>query len=655
MLRHIDPVAPFRHPTWSAPAKQTKAAISWRGISTTMQTQNNLEVAGKGATEIVSRRIVGHQTQLLLSDGTAHMARRFFPAGQGDSLRRTASGLEVLARQDDAWVTIEPAWRCEGSVELGPQTIPLVFKEIETVEELARYESLRKFHYRGGGGAGRTVSLIATSQLWDLPSVLGFVEISSSMIANTARKRFLDAPYSEESGLHWQQWDSASSKKYSNALCRVSRFVIHPEIRGLGVAKEFLEAARKYALERWHYGGLRPRFLEITADMLKYYKFVDEPFAPMGETQGNEHRLTKDMNYLVKRALSEETGRKGMPAGGGGIMTLQRGYASQLLRYVERNGKQVQEAIDSLRFEPAQLDQETWESLHRLNRRPKVSYISGLTPEAKAYVERRRVMLAATPQPAKSSERSGKARTALRLKDVSITASVNISQTTEARHLQDAFGFVGANLRAELVQELSFELRPTALTLVCGASGSGKSILMRACTDLLRGEPTAAATTGSTLEIQGAASRRAIVAELTDPPLDATPLELRGRASLEDFLKVTAKCGLAEPQLFVRPIQSLSSGQRYRLSVALAFLTKPDVVAIDNFCEPLDRFTTLAVIRGIKHLAAEFGVSVLAATAAYDRLHELSDVDQIILLRRGDAAVVTTPTGHDELQEGFHG
>jgi ABC-type multidrug transport system ATPase subunit/GNAT superfamily N-acetyltransferase len=617
-----------------------------------MQTQGNLEVAGEGATEIVSRRIVGHQALLLLSDGVIHPARRFFPAGRGDIVRRTDAGLEVLARQDKSWVPIDPPWRTESSIALGPQCIPLVFKEIETAEELARYESLRKFHYRGGGGAGRTVPLIATSQLWDLPSVLGFVEISSSMIANTARRRFLDIPYREDGGLHWNRWDSASSKKYSNALCRISRFVIHPEIRGLGLAKGFLQAARKYALERWHYGGLRPRFLEITADMLKYYKFVDRPFAPMGETEGNEHRLAKDMNYLVKKALGEEKGGKGMPLGGGGIMTLQRGYASQLLRYLKRNDKPLEEAINSLRFEPALLDQETWESLHRLNRRPKVSYISGLTTDAKAYVERRRLMLD-TSQNAQPLARSIKAVPALKLEGVSISATVDISQTTEARHLQDAFGFVGANLRADIVHDLSFELAARKLTLICGASGSGKSLLMRACTDLLTGQ-SGSASSGGTLEVEGRTNRAAVVAELPELPLDATPLELRGKSSLEDFLRVTAKCGLAEPQLFVRPIYSLSSGQRYRLSVALAFLAQPDVVVIDNFCEPLDRFTTLAVIRGIKHLAAEFGVSVLAATAAYDRLHELSDIDQIILLRRGDAAVVTNSTGHDGLQEGFH-
>lgn len=590
-------------------------------------------------TRVVQRRVVSGRAVLSLSDGRTLEGRRYFPAGKDDYLRIVDDDVAVHVHLDDSWLPIGSSWSWRRSIDLGPHRIDLTFKEIDTDDELARFEALRRFHYRGGGGAGRTVPIIATSKIWDLPTVLGFVEVSSSMIANRARRVFLDAPYSETSGLHWQQWNAEASKKYSNAICRISRFVIHPELRGLGLAKGFMEAARRYAAERWHYGGFRPRFLEITADMLKYYPFVDQQFVFMGDTEGNQHRLSKDMTYLVRKAMG---GGDGMPEGGGGIMTLQRGYASQLMRYLATNSRPLEDVVNSLRHEPALLDQGTWEALHRLNRRPKATYVAGLTADARAYVERRRVLQAGGRSTTPKKQKEAKMWV---IRDLSLSAHTAISQSSEARHLQDAFGFVGASLTSEILAGLTFELRGGEITLVCGASGSGKSLLVSACAGLLKGAPREndQLPAGTRIDLEGTISSPAKVIELSAVQGDLTPLELKGQASLEDFLSITAKCGLAEPQLFVRPVHSLSSGQRYRLSVALAFLARPEVVIIDNFCEPLDRFTALAVLRGIKHLASETRTAVLAATAAYDRLQALPEIDQVVLLRRGDDPVVSRP------------
>src|SRR5690606_2338769 len=182
------------------------------------------------------------------------------------------------------------------------------------------------------------------------------------------------------------------------------------------------------------------------------------------------------------------------------------------------------------------------------------------------------------------------------------------------------FGFVGNDVTSELVEDLSFDLSAGEVTLICGASGSGKSLLLHACANLLDGLPSDEPRHGlGGLEVTGAVSRKARIQILPQLPADKVPLELKGRASLEDFLQTAAKCGLAEPQLLVRPTSSLSSGQRYRLQVALAFLANPEIVIVDNFCEPLDRYTAISVARGIRRLAAERQVAVLGATAAYDR------------------------------------
>lgn len=596
--------------------------------------------ATKIGVRITSRSIKGFQSHIRLSNGERLVTRRFFPAGQDDLLCVNGDSIKVFVKNDNRWIEIGKPWNISQEVNFGGVATTLTFKEIETEKELALFEELRKFHYRGGGGAGRTVPIIATSQLWDLPTILGFLEISSSMIANSARKRFLDFPYFESGTRLWNSWDHSATKKYSNMISRISRFVIHPELRGLGLAKYFTAAARDYAATRWHYGGYQPRFLEITADMLRFYKFVDHSFASMGDTEGNEHRLSKDMTYLLKKALSDE-GVKAMPQGGGGIMTLQRSYALQLMKYLGQNDRSLREVITSLKYDPSMLDQEAWEALYRLNRRPKPSYTSGLTHEAEDYVKLRRNMLA--PVLPSHSDKKSDEKVWL-LKDIVVRATAPIAQTAEARNLQDTFGFVGANMSSTIVKGLTFSLSPRQITLICGASGSGKTVLVNAVSWLL-GESNEAtgiqhAERGGLLTVTGVSNLHAKVTTLEPLGDHEIPLELKGRSTLEEFLTVTAKCGLAEPQLFVRPTASLSSGQKYRLQIALAFLKKPEVIVVDNFCETLDRYTTLAVVRGLRNLAEEFEVAVLAATASYDRLVNLFNPDQTVLLRRGDEPLV---------------
>jgi ABC-type ATPase with predicted acetyltransferase domain len=471
---------------------------------------------------------------------------------------------------------------------------------------------------------------------------LGFVEISSSMIANTARKRFLDYPYRENGTLLWKAWDRQAAREYSNLICRISRFVIHPELRGLGLASAFSKAAINYAQERWFFGGLRPRFMEITADMLRYYPFMGDNFVLMGETEGNGHRVQKDMSYLVRRAQAGEDIR-GMPQGGGGIMTLQRGYAAQLIRYLQRTGKSLPDVIRSLKYDPSTLDQETWEALYRLNRRPKPSYIAGLTEDAQAFIKERKAHYYANGRA--SATRNGKARDRLTCSDIAVHARAKMAQSREARRLQDSFGFVGRELDATIIHATSFSLEPGTTTLICGGSGSGKTLLLQALSRLsgaTSGEgPYGLSQAAAMLKYSGQLGRSASIRGLEDIPGHLTPLDLIGRASLEEFLKVTASCGLAEPQLFVRPTSTLSSGQTYRLQIALAFLRRADIVAVDNFCEPLDTFTMIAVCKRVKRLVKDYDVAFVAATASYDRVAPALQPDQRIMLRSGEKAILS--------------
>jgi energy-coupling factor transporter ATP-binding protein EcfA2/GNAT superfamily N-acetyltransferase len=587
----------------------------------------------------MARSVHSDRSVFRLSDDTTLEARRFLPLGQGDTIVHDAHSLAVLVKRENIWLEIGPAWSAQTKLEMSGIELAVTFKEIETAAELELFQQLRQFHYRGGGGAGRILPLIGTVDTPDLPRVIGFVELTSSMIANTARKRFFDGPYREPNGLGWTSWDRNSSRELSSLICRISRFVIHPELRGLGLARHFAKAAIGFARDRWHYGGYRPRFLEITADMLRYYPFVSEDFAYIGETEGNQHRVSKDMNYLVRRALSDE-GVKAMPQGGGGIMSLQRGYATTLLDYIHQTGDSLEQAVAQLQYDPAALDQQSWEKLHRLNRRPKPCYVAGLTDTARSYVAIRAVQMSANGVAADRKVRTKDRQ--WRVSQLRVDVEADIVQSRDGRLLQDAFGFVGSSLGSIVVPPLDFTIRLGQISLVCGASGAGKSLFLRATEQLLQSGEVADGASGplAGLNLSGTIDGQARIGTFSTLDPECAPLDLLGTASLGKMLMLAARCGLAEPQLLVRPIWTLSSGQKYRLQIALALLRDPEIILIDNFCESLDRFSTRAVCKGLSTLARELNIAAVLATAAYDRLSECLQPDQVIMLRRGDEPMI---------------
>ncbi len=576
---------------------------------------------------VSKRKIWNDKVLLELSNNQEFIGRRYLPIGKNDEVKIQGEGLSVFIRQDKQWIDIANPWKKSEQLDLGGVNLSVTFKEIETDSELAQFRELRKFHYRGAGGAGRSVPIIATTNLPDLPNVIGFIELTSSMIANTARKRLFAGPYREKQGISWHEWDSESSRKYCSLICRISRFVIHPELRGLGLARPFSDAARSFAGSKWHYGGRRARFLEITAEMLRYYPFLNGEFQYAGETEGNQHRVKKDMNYLVKKALSPQ-GKTAMPQGGGGIMTLQRSYAMTMIDHMQAAGASLEEAIEQLQYDPSQLDQDAWEALYKLNRRPKPCYIAGVTPSAAKYVKKR--ALACRSDTPYSHMRSKDQ--VYNLSNIGVKTTSNILQTNEGRLIQDAFGFVGSHLESDVQLPSTLSLRQGNLTLICGGSGSGKSLLLEAIRHSFSDNPVAAP---SSVVFGGEVDAKGLVETLPNLDFSKAPLDYIGKNTLDCFLEIAGRCGLAEPQLLVRPISSLSSGQRYRLQIAIAACRRPDVLLIDNFCEPLDRFSMRAVCKGLKSLSNNLGFTTVAATAAHERLEDFLHPQQIVMLRRG--------------------
>lgn len=179
--------------------------------------------------------------------------------------------------------------------------------------------------------------------------------------------------------------------------------------------------------------------------------------------------------------------------------------------------------------------------------------------------------------------------------------------------VSDLFGLADDEPPFTVAEDLILDVRPGDLVLFSGASGGGKSSLLRAV--------------GAQLGAIDAAALK-----LPDVPLvDA----LSGPD--EQRLSLLAACGLSEARLLLRSPAELSDGQRYRfrLAVALNRVTgqgahaprspepAPFVLA-DEFAAVLDRTLAKVVAFNVRKLGTRTGVGFLLATTHDDLTDDLA-------------------------------
>ncbi len=591
---------------------------------------------------VAARTRTYDQVKLRLEDGSNVLIRPYAPVGKGDRLLVEGTNLSIFLSSTFAPVPLTPSWTTEKSISAGWGSHKVTIKEIESKEELDGFVRLTERHYRGAGGVGRTVPLIATIECWDLPRVIGFIELASAFLVNTARKRVFDASFSEPSqNIAWARWDSMTAARFTNIVARISRCVVHPEFRGLGLSSLLVDACVAFARQRWHFGNMRPLFLEITADMLRYFPFVQQSgFTYIGDTEGNEHRLTKDMTYLLRRSIGLDK-RMGLPKGGGGILALQRSYAMMLGEVVREKRTSVEKLLKVLRMNPEDLSDDEWVLLHKVFRRPKPTYLLGLTTRADQFVKRAEAKGTKKRKSVRTSDRKPKVSSdpvVLAVSDVSLSVVTTPSSSSRSRKVQEAFGIVSKEFKVELIRNLDVRINRGEIILVAGPSGTGKTLLLRALTHLAARQSDKF-DCAEGVRVSGVSTiSPAKVVWLRSITGDATPIDLLSGETLEDALRLLATAGLAEPQLFIRNASQLSEGQAYRMSLAVALAQRPELLMADAFCEPLDRFSAAAVCKRLRNLSRDTGLAVVVATANPDRLAGALNPDRILVLSStGDA------------------
>lgn len=573
-----------------------------------------------------------HKKVFRLENDASFTAHRYCCLGPGDDLILRAQKPSVVRCLNGDAVLV-PAYRGKSKLAFGGRTLSLVIKEALTPEEIEGYHRLEAYHYRGTVLHGRRVPLVVCSSDPLLPTVLGYVELSTAFMMNKPRAAIFDAQFQDSSGVAWTRWNKDAVRKFTNVVVRIARCVVSPEFRGLGVARILVEHAARFARSHWNVGRLRPLFLEITADMLRYVPFVEGAgMLYVGETEGNLARVNKDMNYILKN-YSRMQSREILKEESAGIVDLQVFYASRIHEIENDQGIDREKLLKLLIKAPHRLSDEHWSLLHRVYRSPKPTFLLGLTHDARAFLKRRVRELGLTGHyPAKPSQTldPDPSPKAIVVSNCGYTIDAPLVRTKATRKVQEAFGIHREMLSTTLFSNLNFKVAPGEIVLLCGPSGAGKTTLLSVLRRALTG--TDSAIPGMQGEVK--VSKHAQVASLEPLPNNLPLISALGsHCSIDDALYALSLSGLAEAQLYVKRFRDLSNGQRYRAMMARLLASRASVWLADEFCATLDPITANIVARNLRRSAETLRASVIVAAANWSEFIEELRPDLVIHLR----------------------
>lgn len=556
---------------------------------------------------------------------------RYCCLGPGEDVVLESSG-NAHARCRNGHAQVLPVYKSKDSIVIGTREVPLSVKEIESAEELEGYHQLEQCHYRGKVLHGRRIPLIIRSADPLLPLVLGYVEFSTAFLMNRPRAVLLDDGFNTDPGhICWTAWKKSAVREYTNLVVRIARTVVSPEFRGLGLSRILIKHAARFAQKHWHVGRLKPLFLEITADMLRYVPFVESAgMHYIGDTEGNLGRVNEDMNYILKNFARVKKGEI-LKEESAGIVDLQVFYATCLESIERDQGIPRERLLDLLLRSPHRLSDENWALLHRIFRLPKPTFLMGLTPAAERFVRKRvRQLKLPLRYPAQRPPARGRRLQApIEVKDCTLTLSAALIRTKATRKVQHAFGVSREMLTTTLFANLSFTIRPADIVLICGPSGAGKTTLLSVLKNQLIDPIANQPGLEGTIEVP----RAVTVSTLSNLPSSRPLINSLGPRLFEHALFALNVSGLAEAHLYVKRFRELSNGQRYRAMVAKLIASQADIWVADEFCATLDPITANIVSRNLRRCAKELQVTVILAAANWSEfIHELRP-DTIVHLR----------------------
>ncbi len=189
----------------------------------------------------------------------------------------------------------------------------------------------------------------------------------------------------------------------------------------------------------------------------------------------------------------------------------------------------------------------------------------------------------------------------------------------------------------DLLDDVSFTIRPGTFNVILGPNGAGKSLLLRLCHGLLtpqcgnidwHGLSPARARSRHAMVLQHPVLLQRSVAANIDYPIAIRHLPRRTRRQLvQDALQATGLQDLAR-----MPATRLSGGEQQRLAIARAWVLQPEALLLDEPCASLDPHATAAV-EGLVETMRRRGATIIMTTHDLAQARRLGE--RVLFLSRG--------------------
>jgi len=200
---------------------------------------------------------------------------------------------------------------------------------------------------------------------------------------------------------------------------------------------------------------------------------------------------------------------------------------------------------------------------------------------------------------------------------------------------------------------ISASIDPGEFVVLAGRSGSGKSSLLRACCGLVPhfhggefegsvtvgGRDTRESGPGELADVVGYVAQdpeTQVVSTTVAAELEL-PLRFRGdRAAARARAVEEVALALNIPHLLGRTVATLSGGEMQRVALAVALVTRPPLILLDEPTSQLDPVAGDELIWLLRRLNEEWGVAVLLAEHRLERC--LAAADRVIAMDGGRIA-----------------
>jgi tungstate transport system ATP-binding protein len=184
----------------------------------------------------------------------------------------------------------------------------------------------------------------------------------------------------------------------------------------------------------------------------------------------------------------------------------------------------------------------------------------------------------------------------------------------------------------DIIKPLSLELAAGPSTIILGANGAGKSVLMRLMHGLL--VPSAGTVRWNSPGRQAMVFQRPIMLRRSALANVAYALEASGTAQPgKAAMEALEEVGLAH--VAHRPARVLSGGEQQRLALARAWALHPEVLFLDEPTANLDPGATREIETVIKAFDAS-GTKIVMSTHNLGQARRLGD--EVIFLHQGRVA-----------------